>query len=283
MASLFSFGGLFKKKMTLEKLQKMKPQYTELVGVYKSTGGSMNGERYIMSIGYDEEGKIIYQYEASAAHYIPSLARVYEVTDQNAINDLNEYAGKYNFSVWDQIPDSDVQVLDGASTTLSLTYAPEEGEKYQNHVYIHYDAQFPDGCFEIIREFVNKINSYPKELKDIYLLDHDENKIYIGKDIENTDEEIAKILTGYFNDEQDSGCFADFYEGEMRIRLISADEIRDYEWTNAQIIHEQFKDCDSSWYVKYTLEEETLFVTATYDRLFIEDSQGNDYVMTRVE
>ncbi len=275
------FQNNYRRKMSLAQLQKKDPQYTGLIYASLSNGGGMNGERYLTSIGYDENKKIIYTTEESPEHYVPALVTVYEVEDSNAMKELDEYVGKYNMSVWDKIPLSDMQVLDAPSTSLNLQFKASEDQKYTDYMTISYERDLSDECFEVLRNFTRKMSSYPKRQIDRYFSNYNEDNIYIGKDIENDDEQIKTVLNGYFYNDENRSIYADAYEGNLRIRGIYSEDFVDYDIEEAQIVHEQFKDYDCSWYVRYGTEEEAFYVTASYEKLFIEDSQGNTYVLTR--
>ncbi|MBQ1567178.1 MAG: hypothetical protein IIZ80_04735 [Erysipelotrichaceae bacterium] len=278
------FGLLFSKrfthKMSLAQLKKRQPQYTGLVGASLSHGGGMNGERYLTSIEYDKDRKIIYTTEESPEHFVPALITVYEVEDPDAMNKLDAYVAEYNMSVWDKIPESGIEVLDAPGTSLHLRFKASEDQRFADSMTIDYDLDLSNECFDVLHDFTKKMGSYPMKQIDRYFSNYNDENIYLGKDIENSDEQIGHVLCGYFcNDEKN--VFADLYEGNLRIRGIYSDEFVDYELKDAQIVHEQLKDHDSSWYVKYGSDEKTLSVTCTYTEMYIEDSQGNTYVLER--
>ena len=275
---LFSKG--FRRKMSLAQLKKKQPQYTGLVYASLSHGGGMNGERYLNSIGYDEDKKIIYTQEESPEHFIPALVTVFEVENPDAMKELDEYVAEYNMSVWDKIPDSGIEVLDAPSTSLNLRFKASEDQRFADYMTISYDLDLSDECFEVLHNFTKKMNSYPMKQIDKYFSGHSEEKIYLGKDIENSDEQIKQVLCGYFYN-KDSSVFADLYDGNLRIRGIYSDEYVDYDIEDAQIVHEQLKDYDCSWYIKYGSEENALTITCTYTEIYIEDVQGNTYIMER--
>ena len=267
---LFSKG--FKRQMSLNRIKKMKPQYTGLIYASLSNGGGMNGERYLTSIGYDENKKIIYTSEASPEHYVPSLVKVYEVEDPDAMKELDAFVAEYNMSVWNKIPLSEMQVLDAPSTSLNLCFKASEDQKYADFMSISYDLDLSSECFEVLHDFTRKMSSYPMKLIDKYI-EEDGEKIYVSRDIENTDEQIKLLLTGYFANKAESVAFVDGYEGALRIRGIYNDEIKDYELI--EIVHEPYKDYDCSWYARYGNDDGELIITAVYENMYVEDNQGN--------
>ena len=275
------FNKGYRRKMSLAQLKKKSPQYTGLVYASRSHGGGMNGERYLTSIGYDDNKKIIYTTEKSPEHYVPSLVNVYEVEDLNAMKELDEYVAEYNMSVWNKIPLSEMQVMDAPSTSLNLRFKASEDQRFADYMTISYELDISDECFEVLNDFSTKMSSYPKKLIDKYFSGYNEEKIYLGKDIENDDEQIKQILCGYFFEPEKSSCFVDAYEGNLRVRGIKGDGILDYDMEEAEIVHEQFKDYDASWYVRYGSEDDALYVTCTYEKMFVEDAQGNVFVLDR--
>ena len=254
------FGLLFSKrfthKMSLAQLKKKQPQYTGLVGASLSHGGGMNGERYLTSIEYDKDRQIIYTTEESPEHYVPALVTVYEVEDPDAMNKLDAYVAEYNMSVWDKIPESGIEVLDAPGTSLHLRFKASEDQRFADSMTIDYDLDLSNECFDVLHDFTKKMGSYPMKQIDRYFSNYNDENIYLGKDIENSDEQIGHVF-------------------------IYSDEFVDYELKDAQIVPEQLKDHDSSWYVKYGSDEKTLSVTCTYMEMYIEDSQGNTYVLER--
>ena len=275
---LFSKG--FRRKMSLAQLKKKQPQYTGLVYASLSHGGGMNGERYLNSIGYDENKKIIYTTEESPEHFVPALVTVFEVENPDAMKELDEYVAEYNMSVWDKIPESGIEVLDAPSTSLNLRFKASEDQRFADYMTISYDLDLSDECFEVLHNFTRKMGSYPMKQIDKYFSGNSEEKIYLGKDIENSDEQIKQVLCGYFYN-KDNGVFADLYDGNLRIRGVYSDEYVDYDIEDAQIVHEQLKDYDCSWHVKYGSEENALTITCAYTEIYIEDVQGNTYIMER--
>ena len=274
------FKNNYKRQMSIAQLKKKEPQYTGLIYASLANGGGMNGEHYLTSIGYDDDKKIIYTTEQSPEHYVPSMVNVYEVEDPEAMKELDAFVAEYNMSVWDKVPLSDLQVLDAPSTSLNLRFKASEDQKYADYMTISYERDLSEECFDVLHEFTRKMTSYPMKKIDQYFEGYKEKKIYIGKDIEISDDDIKEILCGYFEDEENK-VFVDAYEGNLRIRGIGSDGYVDYELSDDSIVHEQFKDYDSSWYVKYVNEENTLYVTCSYEELFIEDMQGNTYTLKR--
>ncbi len=275
------FANSYHRQMSLAALKKKKPQYTGLIYAGLSHGGGMNGERYLTSIGYDDNRKIIFTTEESPEHYVPSLVNVYEVEDPDAMKQLDEYVAKYNMSVWDKVPSSDIQVLDAPSTSLNLRFKADEDQRFADYMTISYDLDLSNECFDVLRDFTAKMSSYQKKKIDQYFEGYEEKKIYLGKDIENSDDEIKEVLCGYFYNEENRNIFIDAYEGNLRVRGIRGDDFVEYEMAEATIVHEQFRDHDCSWYIRYGSQEDTLYVVCTYEKVFVEDAQGNIYVLTR--
>ena len=283
------FGGikLFNKtigknSLTIEKLQQMKPKYTKLCGASYYHGGGMEGSSDRRILEFDKEGNLTYTTEYAEENGLPEMCHVYKV-DESELEKLDAYVKEYNLSVWDELPDEDMQVLDAPGTSINLTFYPEEGDKYRRSMTINYDKVFPEDGYEVVNKFVSMLSSLAIEdnLIDHYVRDYEDNIIRCGKDVENSDEEIDKLLMGYWNNAAEQRVYVDYGEEILVIRL---GDVERREYLVKEKIHENYRDLDSSWYcvlVNKEDENDLAYITIDKDKFYIEDSNGNTAVLER--
>lgn len=286
------------KNITLEKLYKIKTNHGELKGVSYSSGGSMLGERYEISIKY-ADGSLIGRKRVSGAHWIPIRVYEYEV-EESALNHLKEYIDKYNLTVWDRLPyDDEMVVLDGPSHNIRLSYDDSAvgGSKYESFD-ISYENVIPENGREVLDDFVKLISNEFKEDKLIgTYLELDDKKVFTGKTIENSDEEIYQLLNGYWvaqkevtadklTGSQEERIFDDkeyyYFDVENVINKIEEIEIKNVGlneenkiYKAGEIVHETFEDYDCSWYLPIYNEDDvptTYYLILVGDKLYVEKS-----------
>ena len=266
-----------KKEPTLASLKAKAPKYEDLKGVRYYHGGGMEGTSHSVEAGYDEEGKTIIRYDDSFSWNFPARIRIYEA-DPSLMKTLSGYVKEYNLSVWDELPESEYEVLDAPSTGLSLYFSVPD-KKYTESIHIDYDDVFPEGGHDVLNQFMKMIAEAAQngEFIETYLEDSDENRIYTGKDIENSDEEIGLLLTGYWQ----SGEEKIYFDRMDDIAVIGfGKERRDFEVK--EIVPENYDGHDASWYVILVNKEDendTLIVTIDGYRLFVSDEQGLSSMM----
>ena len=301
IGGIFVFGNKYdpdkklSKNTTLEKLYSLKVEHGELKEISYSHGGGMLGDTYQISIE-NKDGKLVGKVIESGAHYIPNRVYEYEVNEDSLIK-AREYIDKYNLSVWDALPFNDDEiVLDGPSSSIRLAFDDSSVGGYKHATYnISYENVIPKGGREILNGFVELISSNIKQ--DNYLktyLDTDGKQIYTGKDIENSEEEIGKLLTGYWQSEKQTTYvnnevnekpidnehyyFIDYSSSfsnneEIELRAVGINEINKTYILNSPI-HSQYNDYDCSWYVEATNTElpvpETLYLVVVGDKLYVE-------------
>ena len=271
------FTGIFLRlrKPTLDSIRKRKARYDDLCEVRYYHGGGMEGSRYVTKVYRNEDAKTIVSIEGSARHDILSKFMIYEVAD-DTIDKLNEFVKEYNMSIWDIFPESKFEVLDAPSTSLTLEFNIP-GQKYGESVTISYDRDMPDEAYDVLNNFMKLISQSVSEGKlcDTYLYDFDdERKIYVGKDIENSDEDVEKII----HNDWENGDVR-LYGGYDSVLIINYGDYENNEFRIKEIIHEPYRDHNASWYIVLENEnDENKLIYLTMDdwRLFISDEKGND-------
>ena len=301
IGGIFVFGNKYNpdkklsKYTTLQKLYSLKVEHGELKEISYSHGGGMLGETYRISIE-NKDGELIGKVVQSGAHYIPKRVYEYEV-NEDALVKAREYIDKYNLSVWDILPFNDDEiVLDGPTSSIRLVFDDSYvgGSKYSSHT-ISYENVIPKGGYEILNDFVKLISDNFK--KGDYLktyLDMDGKQVFTGKDIENSDEEIGQLLTGYWQTEKEityvnnqgeekpiddnhyyyfeySYSFSN--NEELELRTVGINEINKTYVLNKPV-HEQYYDYDCSWFLEASNTElpvpETLYLVVVGDKLYVE-------------
>lgn len=267
----------FSKKVTLEQLKKVKVEHGALIeaGIY--TGGGMAGDSNSSSIRLNSDGQIIYTAEKSPMHYIPIRGYEYLVKDQTILDRLNEYIREHNLSVWDKLPfDDEFMALDAPSTSISFVFNDESvgGDSWSMHR-ISYDNVIPEGGMKVLDGFNDLFYEALKdaELQETYLL-NDGERLYSGRNIENTDAEAKMFLMGFWKSTQQIKTLADGtvqktdtldkydqfdysgWEDEIILQPYPYEVDDEKSYLLDSIVHEPLADCDSSWYFRFVSEGE---------------------------
>ena len=292
--SLYQKNGEFRKDVTLKDLYSVEAKHGELLDVFYSHGGGMNGETYYNEIAYDKDGNLIGEKGVSAAHYIPIRVYRYRL-DPQILQDCRRYIDEYNLSVWEKLPfDDEFIVLDGPSTHIRLVFDDSEYGGYRREsCNISYEDVIPEGGYEILNGFATMIG---KELKEENLYETcikiDGKDVYTGRDIENSEEEIRAFLMGYWRSirqiegetvnefDDDQFYWFDFsFSDEVELCRYGSDEVR-RTYVLDSILQEPLEDYDSSWRVTFTEKgsdtPERLEITVAGDLLYMERSYRKD-------
>ncbi len=262
------------KEVTLESLKNKEAKYEELIGVRYFSGGGMDGSVDSREVRRNEEGKLTVTLENSQENGFPSRYRIYEV-DPALLDDLNEYVREYNLSVWDEFEEPDEYPLDAPSTSLTLLFQIEE-KKYPGSITIDYDREFPEGAYQVLHSFMSRISEAVKngKLSETYLEDEG-HKIYTGKDIENSKEEITDLLSGYWRNEN-----VRFFETDTdEYALLNFNGAERKEFLVKEIVREPFKDRNCSWHLLCENREDDqdrLYIAMEGYSLYICDDDGNE-------
>lgn len=250
IGGLVVFGMIFKKNrtVTVESLKKKPAQYDKVKGLEYVYGGGME-DSYQSQKLYQEEGKLYYRTAVSSCrHAIPVLVKVYEA-DNELLKKVDDYVREYNLSVWDDVPESEFQVLDAPGTSLNLIF---ENGRFDGWVTIDYDRQIPEDGYQILNDLMKIVGSAAQEknLVDMFIEDSHENVIHVQKDADNTDEEIAELISGYWTAE---GMSAEIYGEYGQFIGFEKEEYREYELT--RIVHEHTDGLEPPWYVIFSNPE----------------------------
>ena len=187
--------------------------------------------------------------------------------------ELKDYVRKYNMSIWDQLPDSDEEVLDAPSTGLDMGFKVE-GSRFTQYVRIPDYKLMTSEEAEVWCGLREKMNSYARDavLLETYIEDrYCGEKIYWGRDIENSDEEADLLLQGYWFTEDRATLECN---GKGIFYLYSIYEEDESEYSLKEIVHEPYKDCDSSWYAVIENPGHVICLAVDGTDLIAEDSEG---------
>ncbi|MBQ6335110.1 MAG: hypothetical protein IJI46_08595 [Erysipelotrichaceae bacterium] len=266
------------KELTIEDLKAMDPQYEKLCSVNYYHGGGMEGSDHHRELKKNDDGSLTYTVTNRNFVGAIGVCKVYEIKDQDLFDTLEAYVKEYNLSVWDKLPEEEFFALDAPSTSLTLGFKPE-GKKYLQTMTISYDRQFPEGGYEVLNNFLKIIAEQAGDLKDLYYNDRGEYDFRIGKDIENTDEEIGLVLQDYWRNEEMS-VEANDYEKTLSIFINQEEEVYKLKKT----VHETLDDHNSSWYRIYVStenEDKLYYVTLDDDVLILKDEQTVEHLCER--
>ncbi|MBQ2657819.1 MAG: hypothetical protein IJF87_04535 [Erysipelotrichaceae bacterium] len=274
------------KKTTIEQLKKIKSEHGELLCVSFHRGGGMNGDNFSQTIERNKEGQIVLTVKESPEHWIPLRVWEYLIEDEDVFAKLRAYSDEYNLPAWKDLPfDEENIALDAPSSSIGLIFNDEEYGGWRREYYtISYENVIPEGGYDVLNGFVSLIGSYAKKENLIRTyLECDDNQILTGRDIENSEEEIEKLIMGYWGSEElgDDGysrysLYTSPYEEGMELYQRGGDKII---FQREQTIHESLADYDSSWYfiLKDTGDPEKLYyLTVAGDKLYLEKQTEPD-------
>ena len=290
----------FSKKVTLSQLKKVTVEHGPLIETDISTGGGMLGDSDNSSLTLESDGRICYTSEASPMHNIPIRGYRYLVKDQTILDRLGEYIRENNLSVWDKLPfDDEFIALDAPSTTIRMIFNDESvGGKRRSSHRISYDNVIPEGGYKILEGFHDLYNEALKdtELLETYLL-YDGDKVYSGRNIENTDDEAKLFLMGFWTSTHQTKILADGtkqetvfeqgnynfdysgWEDTITLQAYQLDDV-DKTYRLDSIVHEPLSDYDCSWYFRFVSEGEepeelcmTINGAVIYARIAIPESE----------
>lgn len=296
----------FPKDITVSRLQEYEVRHGDLLRVSYSTGGGMEGETHSETLAFDESGSLIFAVQSSPSHSIPVRVRTYAIADADIMTKLRKYIDTYNLSVWEKLPfDDEMIALDAPSTDIALVF---DDTAYGGNSYhtcrISFDNVIPEGGWDILNGLVSLLRSCAagSEMTDTYVLS-DGNEVRTGRDISNSDEEIAALITGFWRSEKrithdaqgireiefrDDACYLLDLWGipeEIDLRAYQMPDDEDCTFSDARIVQEAPGEYDSSWYITASHASETLTLTVAGDTMYIERTSGSGdhtvLVMTR--
>ncbi|MBR4461350.1 MAG: hypothetical protein IKS51_02060 [Erysipelotrichaceae bacterium] len=256
------------KEITVADLQKIEKEYDRLLEVSFNTMGGMEDthqKRYIRL----ENGVPVYVEEITADRSLPIRVNKYSVADETIMDRMSEYIREYNLPAWEDLPfDEEMIALDASSSYVYLLYDNSAiGGYKQTSFTISYDDKIPKEGYPILQKLRDDVTSNKDEsrLIETYLLtdtDDESSRIYTGKEIDNTEEEIQELLRGFW-DNKENGTYLNMYYFEDGLSYMGED------YSLKKIVHENLNDLDSSWYAIYETEEKEIKLTVVKDRLII--------------
>lgn len=271
------FSACKKKEITLDDLKKREPKYEGLSGVSYYHGGGMEGSTHRVELKTEKDGRITLTYQDAEDPGMYDRYRVYEVDNEKIFEELDQMVREYNMSLWEEFPESEYEVLDAPGTSLSLYFAPQNGKKYGESVHIDYDKEIPREGYDVLNTFMSKVSACRKKenLLETWLENYGEEKIYSGRDIENSEEEIDELLKGYWHDENYETKLYYYHDEEPMLVNFNGVEKRYYQLK--ETVHEVLDDNDCSWYRVYVNKEDEndlIYLTMDSYQLYVKDASG---------
>ena len=267
-----------KKEITVADLQKVKVDYDRLLEVSFNIMGGMEDthqKRYLTL----EEGVPVYIEEITSDRSLPIRVKKYSVEDETIFDRMSAYIREYNLPAWSELPfDEEMIALDAPGTYIYLLYDNSAIGGYQRTSFtIDYDDKIPEEGYPILQKLREDLLSNKDEsrLIETYLLpdsDNEDYRIYTGRDIENTDDEIQELLRGFWKNEE-NGSYLDLYRFDDGLKF------KGETYELKKIVHETLNDLDSSWHAIFGHEGEELKLTVVKDKLIlINDGQIEEMI-----
>ncbi|MBQ6559537.1 MAG: hypothetical protein IJL85_01770 [Erysipelotrichaceae bacterium] len=257
-----------KKEITVADLQKVEMAYDRLLEVSFNVMGGMEDthqKRYLKL----EEGVPVYIEEITGDRSLPIRVNKYSVADEAILDRMSEYIREYNLPAWSELPfDDEMIALDAPSTYIYMLYDNSAIGGYKETSFtISYDDKIPQEGYPILQKLRDDLTSNRDEsrLMETYLLsdiNDPEHRIYTGKDIINSDEEIQELLRGFWDNKQ-NGTYLNMYRFEDGLSVMG--ETYDLK----EIVHDNLNDLDSSWYAIFKSEDKEIELTVVKDKLVI--------------
>ena len=279
------------KKTTIEQLKKIKTEHGQLLSASYRHGGGMNGDSFSQTIRTEKDGTTILEVRESSEYWIPIRVWEYLIDDEEVYVKLRNYIDEYNLSAWKDLPfDEEMIALDAPSSSIGLVFNDEAyGGSRMEYCTISYENYVPEGGYEVLNGFVSLIESYCREEKLIRTyLDVDGDRIFTGRDIENSDEEIAELIKGnwysteYGEDGYSAyGLYTAPYDEEMDLYRRGGDRTT---LQDEEIIHEPLSAYDSSWHLILKDQNDPgslYYLTLEKDRLYLETPEKETIEFTR--
>ena len=267
------------KEITVADLQKVKTDYDRLLEVSFNVMGGMEDCHRMISLKLENDVPI-YMEEMTSDRSLPIRIVKCALQDETIFTELEQYIREYNLPAWNELPfDEEMIALDAPSTYITLIYDNSAIGGYRQESYsISYDDKIPEGGYDILNKLRDRIASSKDEsmMIETYLLpdiDNDKKRIYTGKDIRNSDDEIMDLLRGYWRDKEDD-AYLDLYRPELGLSYCNTD------YVFKEIVHQNLDDLDSSWYAVFECEGKELCLTVVKDTLLLL-SEGQTEEMKR--
>ena len=155
--------GMINYDKELSKIIKNKMNHGELISCTYSNSGDMNGNINSISLK-KENNKYILETNYTPRHDIPLNIVEYNVEEKD-LNELIDYINKYNLPSWSKLPvDNDLIALDAPTESISISYDDSKYNKSEYEVYtINFNIKVSSTGYNILKEFINKLNNLKKE------------------------------------------------------------------------------------------------------------------------
>ena len=259
------------KEITVADLQKIAMSYDRLLSVSANVAGGMADTHQVSCLQLADDVPV-YIEEYTNDHSLPIRVCKYSVENETVWEEVNALIKEYNLPAWKDLPfDDEFIVLDAPSTYIKLTYDNSAVGGWKHASYsIDYDNKIPKEGYDILNQLRDMLKACKNEERMIetYLMlmdDGNESRIYTGRDIDNSDEEIEELLRGYWKNE-DSYLYM--------YRIEDGFHFGDYDYVLKGFVHEPINDADASWHAVFEHEGEEIDLTVVKDKLLlIKDDQ----------
>ena len=261
--------GKLKNGVTLSEIQRIDSKHGELIAASYHCGGGMNGDTFNADIERTDDGPVLTVRE-SGMYCFPLIVRKYTVPEE-ILTKLRAFSDEYNLPVWEKLPYSDEQALDAPTASVSVVFNDRElgGGRYESYR-VSFEQIDPKGGEKVLAEFRDIILScaVPERQTDCFFEDNG-SEIRIGADIENTDEQAGRVISGYWRGSRayilrddgtrqdeyvfsdDDGCLILDAElgGTLGLRRFKqgSDSV-DFFFTLSEPVHERLDRFDCSWH-----------------------------------
>lgn len=151
--SMFTLKGFFGKIIT-DKTGMVRSPEDDIILCRYSSGGGMEGEYEILEICESENGGAVVTYECSRITTNEEYSESVEVPFE-ALSKIRAICLKYKIFSWGELKDSEVILLDGAVTSVTVS----TGEKSYTYNSIQ---EIPEHAYGITTELYNVMKEYIK-------------------------------------------------------------------------------------------------------------------------
>ncbi len=119
------------------------------------SGGGMNGELTQAQIFLKDNGEVWlkYHYRYPVGTDKEDVTTEYQI-DAKAIEDIREICNEYGVLCWGKLKRSDIEVLDGATDEIALTFSDKQYYSFNTGL------ELPDGGEKIFDEILETIKQY---------------------------------------------------------------------------------------------------------------------------
>ena len=271
-AGLYGKDKKLRRDITLEEIRSAEAVHGDLIGVSYDHGGGMNGETDSLTLTRDGDQGPMIRTRKAAFHSFPLIVREYRA-EETVFGTLEDLIRKDNLTLWADLPEEEYEVLDAPETSLTFIYDETDlgGSAYETYT-ISFDNVIPEGGREILWDFAKTLGEAALEENclDRYF-EWNGDRIEIGRDKPNTEEEIALLVSGYWTepggDKADNTLILLGYSLEDPMDFYIREDGTSTEWPLSfkGIVHEPWKEADCGWQIRLADEDKNLWI------LYMED------------